>query len=188
MSIKTRATAWRVVWILFALAGMALLSPWRLVDNAPEVAEVQSLVDEMSIAVESIAAGTSNVADFTFADDGFEGFSAATPAEIPAEGLIGQSGDNCVVMHWTSPDIAQVGRLPADQTCDARGIDEVPIRPNNGYVPGTGPPFDVTPLIREAHTPAWFIAAMIVLIWLTIRAGLDLFLIFQRPDYFFSES
>lgn len=185
--IKTRASFWRALWVVFAIAGMALISPWRSVDNAAEVAEVQTLVDEMSTALESIAAGTSSVDDFTLANDGFEGFSAVTPGGIPAEGFIGPSEDNCLVLHWTNPDIAQVGRLSAGRTCDASEIDEVPLRPNDGYVPGTGPPFDVTPLIREAHTPAWFIAVLVALVWLAIRAGLDLFLIFQRPDYFFAD-
>jgi hypothetical protein len=52
---------------------------------------------------------------------------------------------------------------------------------------GTGPLFDVTSQHEgSAHRP-WFLAALIVLVWVVIKAGLDLFLIFQRPDYFSSE-
>lgn len=185
--MKMKAGVWRVFWMLLALGGMAVIYPWRSVDNAAEVAEVQMLVDEMSAALDLVAVGNSDVEDFTTENDGFAGFETVTPAGNPAEALIGQIGDNCIILHWTQPDIAQVGRLPGNQTCNAAAIDEIPVRPNDGYVPGTGPPFDVTPLIREAHTPAWFVGGMVVLVWLTIKAGLDLFLIFQRPDYFFSD-
>ncbi len=185
--MKIKAGVWRLLWILLAIGGMAVIYPWRSVDNAGEVAEVQMLVDEMSAALDSIAEGNSDVEDFTTENNRFEGFEAVTPAGNPAKALLGKVGDNCMILHWTQPDIAQVGRLPGNHACSPAEIDEIPVRPNDGYVPGTGPPFDVTPLIREAHTPAWFVGAMVVLSWLTIKAGSDLFLIFQRPDYFFSD-
>lgn len=185
--MKMRAAVWRVFWILLAIGGMAVIYPWRSVDNAAEVAEAQMFVDEMSAALNAIADGTSDVEDFTAENEGFAGFATVTRAGNPAGALIGRVGDNCIILHWTQPDIAQVGRLPSNRACNAASIDEIPVRPNDGYVPGTGPPFDVTPLIREAHTPAWFVGAMVFLFWLAIKAGLDLFLIFQRPDYFFSD-
>lgn len=181
-----RSGIWRIVWILVAITGMVLIYPWRSVDNAGEVAEAQLLVDDMSDAHDSIVSGASTVDEYAVAEDGFAGFVAVTPGDIAATGLIGMSGDDCVVMHWTAPDIAQVGRMTPDVACDPSEIEEVPLRPNSGYVPGTGPPFDVTPLIREAHTPVWFLGALVVLAWLFIKSGLDLFLIFLRPDYFFS--
>lgn len=184
--MQLRAGAWRIVWVLAAVAGMAAIYPFHSADNAEEVADVQGLVDAMSAAHDSITSGSANVGDFMLADKGFTGFVAITPGGVPAEGLIGQSGEHCVVMHWTAPNIAQVGRLIPDQGCDPARITEVPIRPNHGYVPGTGPPFDVTPLIYEAQTPFWFIGTLIVLIWITIKAALDLFLIALRPDHFFS--
>ena len=187
LQMQVTAGAWRIAWILLAVAAMVVIYPWRLVENAEEVAEVQTLVNSMSDAHDSITAGASDVEEFTLGDDGFSGFRAVTPAGVPAVGLVAQSGDNCVVMHWTAPDIAQVGRLPPDQACDPAQILEVPVRPNDGYVPGTGPPFDVTPLVREARTAVWFVVALVVLAWIVIKATLDLVLIVLRPDHFFSE-
>lgn len=187
LPMKMRAASWRIAWIIFAAIAMTFIFPWRSVDNADEVADAQLLVDSMSRAHDSISSGESTPEDFTIVDDGFTGFTSVTRGGVSAVGLVGRSGDDCLVMHWTAPEIAQVGRLPPNLGCDPAQIEEVPLRPNAGYVPGTGPPFDVTPLIREAHTPAWFVAALVVLVWLALKAGLDLFLIFQRPDVFFSK-
>lgn len=182
-----RAATIRTIWIVLAVAALASIYPWRSVDNAEEIAAAQSFVDSMSVAHDAVAGGRSVVADFTIADHGFVGFETVTPGGVPATGLIGPIGNDCLVMHWTAPEIAQVGRLPSNRPCSPGEITVVPLQPNNGYVPGTGPPFDVTSLIREAHTPIWFVAAAIVLAWVVIKAGLDIFLIFLRPDHFFAE-
>ena len=166
---------------------MAAIFPFRTADNAEEVEEVQLLVDTMSTAHDTITSGTSDVDEFTIEEHDFVGFLTETPRGLPAVGLIGQSGDHCIFMHWTAPNIAQVGRLVTGGACDPGSIVEVPIRPNGGYVPGTGPPFDVTPLVYEARTPFWFLGALVVLVWITIKAALDLFLIALRPDHFFSD-
>lgn len=187
LPMKLRAASWRIAWIVLAAIALTLIYPWRSIDNAAEVAQAQMLVDSMSSAHDAISSGEANPEEFTIADDGFAGFTSITPGGVPAVGLIGRSGDTCLVMHWTAPGIAQVGRLSPNLGCDPAQIEEVPLRPNAGYVPGTGPPFDVTPLVREAHTPVWFVAALVMLVWLMIRSGLDLFLIFQRPDFFFSK-
>lgn len=187
LPMKVRAASWRIAWIIVAAIAITLIFPWRSVDNADEVADAQLLIDSMSRAHDSISSGESTLEELTIVDDGFTGFTSVTPGGVPAVGLVGRIGDDCLVMHWTAAGIAQVGRLPPNLGCDAAQIEEVPLRPNSGYVPGTGPPFDVTPLIREAHTPAWFVAALVVLVWLMLRSSLDLFLIFQRPDVFFSK-
>lgn len=184
---QIRAAAVRALWICLALVGIALIYPWRSVDNPEEITAAQTLVDEMSEAHHSISDGVTDVDDYTIDDDGFTGFEAATPGGVAALGLIGPSGTNCLAMHWTAPNIAQVGRLPSGTDCAPEVIEEVPIRPNDGYVAGTGPPFDVTSLIREAETPFWFLAALIVLAWVVIKASLDLYLIVVRPDYFFAK-
>lgn len=187
LPLQVRAGAWRIAWIVLAVAGMAAIYPFRSSDNAEEVAAAQALVDAMSEAHDSVTVGDSDIGDFTLEGHGFAGFAAVTPGGVPAEVLLGRSGENCIVMHWTAPRIAQVGRLVDGQNCQPARIAEVPVRPNDGYVPGTGPPFDVTPLIYKARTPFWFMAALVVLIWVTIKAALDLFLIALRPDHFFSD-
>lgn len=186
LRLQLKAAGWRIAWMLVAIAVMAAIFPFRTADNAEEVAQVQLLVDGMSNAHHSITSGMSDVEDFAIEEHGFTGFLTETPRGLPAVGLIGQSGDHCIIMHWTAPDIAQVGRLVPGVACDPGSIVEVPIRPNGGYVPGTGPPFDVMPLVYEARTPFWFLGALVVLVWIIIKASLDLFLIALRPDHFFS--
>ena len=176
-----------MAWILFALVGMILIYPWRVVENTAEIAAAQSLVDDMVAAQMAVESGMAEVTDYDTASVGFEGFVTTTLGGIPARGLIGDAEGDCLVMHWTAPDIAQVGRLPAGTSCRAEQVGAVPLRSHSGYVPGTGPPFDVTPLVREASTPPWFVAASIVLFWVAIRAATDLFTMFVRPDHFFEE-
>ena len=186
-SSSVRAGSWRVAWILFSLVGMTLIYPWRVAENTAEIAAAQSLVDDMVAALVAVESGKAGVDDYDKVSFGFEGFVTSTPGGVPAQGFIGGADGDCLVMHWTAPDIAQVGRLPDATSCRAEQIGSVPLKSHNGYVPGTGPPFDVTPLVREAWTPLWFVAASIVLFWVAFRAATDLFTMFVRPDHFFEE-
>lgn len=165
-----------------AVAGIALIHPWRSVDNAPEVEAVQIYVDAMAQAYQAIRSGTATSESFSEAVHGFT--SASVPANDGSTGvlLIGRSADRCVFMHWGGRGIGQVGLLPADLPCAGASVAEIPVRPNAGYVPGTGPPFDVTPLVREAHTPIWYIFALAAFAWLALHASLDLFMLVFRPD------
>ena len=176
-----------MAWILLAVVGMILIYPWRAVENSAEIAAAQSLVDEMVEAHSAVASGMAEVTDFDMASAGFEGFISTTPGGVQARGFIGRTDGDCLVMHWTAPDIAQVGRIPAASPCHPEQVGTVPLRSHDGYVPGTGPPFDVTSLVREAWTPFWFVAAAILLVWLTIKSATDLFTMFVRPDHFFED-
>jgi hypothetical protein len=185
---RVRAALWRIVWMSAAVSGLALIYPWRSVENISEIEQAQMLIDEMSAAHRSVAVTRdSSLDEYTRPEDGSQGLDTQTPGGVPAAGLIGLAGENCLIMHWTTPEEAQVGRLPAQWPCVPESVAVVPLAAHEGYVPGTGPPFDVTPLIREAHTPAWFIAALIALAAIGLKAGADLFLILVRPDAFFSD-
>ena len=186
---RRRAAIWRTVAIILVTAGIGIIYPWRSVENTEEIEDAQALVDAMSVAHHSIAVTEqADLDEFTSDQDGFSGMETQTPGGVPAAALIGPSGENCLIMHWTAPGEAQVGRLPPEWPCTPDSIAVVPLAAHDGYVPGTGPPFDVTPLIREARTPAWFIVALVALAGLGLRAGVDLFLILIRPDQFFSDS
>lgn len=186
---RWRAAAWRILWIVFVIAGVALVYPWRTVENSEEIEKAQELVDAMSDAHYSVAVTDEvDLDSFTAARNGFEGMETQTPGGVPASGLVGASDENCLILHWTAPEEAQVGRLPREWPCSPDSIAVVPLAAHDGYVPGTGPPFDVTPLIREAHTPAWFIAALVVLAAVGLKASVDLFLILVRPDDFLSHT
>lgn len=184
---KRRAATWRILWLVLVIAGVALVYPWRAVENTEEIEKAQELVGSMSEAHRSIAVtGDLEIDEVANAAYGFEGMETQTPGGVPALGLVGASDENCLVMHWTAPEEAQVGRLPPEWPCSPSSIAVVPLTAHDGYVPGTGPPFDVTTLIREAHTPIWFIAALVILIAIALKAAVDLFLILMRPDDFFS--
>jgi hypothetical protein len=154
------------------------------VDNAVEVAAAQELADAMSHAHQAIVAGESDLEDYTIATDGFQGFPTKTVGGVPAQALIGARGSNCLVMHWTAPFEAQLGRLEAGMSCSPGSIDHVPLTGHEGYVAGTGPPFDVTALVRVAHTPIWFVVVLVILFAIALKAVADLVLVVTRPDRF----
>lgn len=181
---RIRATAWRGFWLMVAVVGMTLIYPYRGADNSQEVSDAQALVDDMSAAHYSIVAGDVEVEQFSTPDDGFEGMQSETPGGVPASALIGTTGDNCLLMYWTAPERAQVARLPLDGPCSRDSVASIPPTAHDGYVEGRGPPFDVTALIREEWTPVWFLATAVILATAGLKAGIDLFLIFQRPDQF----
>ena len=182
---RRRVGSWRVVWIVIAVAGMILVHPWQRADNAGEVAAVQQMVDTMTVAFDAIREGRANVGDFTVAADGFSG--SAVPMKNGSTGvvLVAPTSKHCVFMHTFRERpvrYAQVGRLPQGQPCSPSSIAMVPVADNDGYVAGTGPPFDVTLLIQVAWTPFWYLAAMTVLTAVAIKAGLDLMMVVLRPD------
>lgn len=166
---------------------MILIYPWRVVENTADITAAQFLVNEMVTAQVAVESGMAEVTDYDMAGAGFEGFVTTTRGGTPARGFIGRTGGDCLVMHWAAPESAQVGRLPAATPCQREQIGTVPLRSHDGYVPGTGPPFDVTPLVGEAWTPFWFVVATILLVWVAIRGATDLFAILVRPDHFFEE-
>lgn len=173
----------RVVTIAVAVALIVVIHPWRSVDNAAEVAAAQQVVDAMVAGRQAILDGGAEPGSFSIGADGFAGGTAPTVNGDMATVLVAPIEGSCMVMHWVGERSAQVGRLDSGLPCELSSIVEVPLRANDGYVPGTGPPFDVTRLVLEARTPVWYLAALVLLAWIAIRAGLDVVLIVFRPDH-----
>lgn len=172
--------------MLVAIAVMATIFPFRTADKAEEVAEVQRLVDGMSTRMTPSPVVPPMSKTSPSRSLGSLGSSPKLPAACRRSASSvnpGTTASSCTGPRPTS--LRWAGWFRED--CDPDSIAEVPIRPNGGYIPGTGPPFDVTPLVYKARTPFWFLGALVLLLWIIIKATLDLFLIALRPDYFFSK-
>lgn len=173
----------RAVIIAVAVALIVVIHPWRSVDNATDVEAAQQLVDAMVSGRQAIIDGSSEPSLFSMGADGFVGGRVATLSGDRGIVLIAPIEGSCMFMHWVEEASAQVGRLSPELPCELSSITEVPVLASDGYVPGTGPPFDVTRLVLEAYTPVWYLAALVLLAWIAIRAGLDVVLIVFRPDH-----
>lgn len=166
---------------LLALAAVAVLVRYQAVQS-PLYESSLTYVETMEEAFRRVEAGSAQPEDFSDAVHGFVGFRMSDP---PIRGLVGEQGGRCFVV-WVRDDVgAGAGVLGRGLPCkagpalgfSASFVDQVVVLPAG---PATVPEIEWDRLLPPSRTPAWFILAISLLVWLAFNSFVSITIIMIR--------